>query len=95
MRAYSSTQPLYNLLSPPINSRTAVHPAAISESSGSPSGDGFHTLNSPIYSDSGCYLFSSCLDCPLHSCKDDLRPKDLMHHLLKLHHPSIIPGTEA
>ena len=95
MRAYSSTQPIYNLLSPPINSRYAVHLAAISESCGNPSGDGFHTLNSPIYSDSGCYLFSSCLDCPLHSCKDDLRPKDLRHHLLKLQHPSVIPGTEA
>ena len=47
MRAHSSTQPLYNLLSPPINSRNAVYPAAISESSGSPSGDGLHTLNSP------------------------------------------------
>ena len=49
MRAYSSTQPLYNLLSPPINSRYAVHLAAISESSGNPSGDGFHTLNSPQF----------------------------------------------
>ena len=95
MRAYSSTQPLYNLLSPPINSRYAVHLIAISESSGTPSGDGFHTLNSPIYSDSGCYLFTSCLNCPLPSCKDDLRPKDLRHHLLKLHHPSVITGTES
>ena len=95
MRAYSSTQPLYNLLTPPINSRYAVHLAAISESSGNPYGDGFHTLNSPIYPDSGCYLFSSCLGCPLRSCKDDLRPKDLRHLLLKLHHPSVIPGTEA
>ena len=60
-----------------------------------PSGDGFHTLNSPIYSDSGCYLFTSCLNCPLPSCKDDLRPKDLRHHLLKLHHPSVITGTES
>ena len=95
MRAHSSTQPLYNLLSPPINSRNAVYPAAISESSGSPSGDGLHTLNSQIYSDSGYYLFCSCLDSPLYSCKDDLRPTDPRDHFLKLHRPSVIPGIAA
>ena len=95
MRAYSSTQPLYNLLSPHINSRFADTLAAISESSGAPSDEGHHNPNSPIYQDSGCYLYDSCLTCPLPACKDDLTPKTLRNLLLQMHHPSVSPSTAA
>ena len=81
MRVYSSTQPLYNLLSPLINSRFTVAFAAISESIGKGPDKGFHSLNSPIYQDHGCNLLPACLTCPLSTCKDDLDPEVLRREL--------------
>ena len=51
MRAYFSTQPVYNPLSTPTNSRFAAALAAISESSAARHRkDGDRNPNSPIYS---------------------------------------------
>ena len=47
MRAHFSTQPLYYLLSPPINSRFAVHHGAISQPYGTPSDEGGTTTPTP------------------------------------------------
>ena len=85
MRAYFSTQPLYILRSPPINSRFAVHLTAISESAGTPSGEGHRKPNSPIYQASRCYLFSSCQTHPLTAYEDELLPKQMRCEPPKLH----------
>ena len=95
MRSYFSTQPLYNLLSPPINSRFAVALTGISESSGTPSGDGFHNPNPPIYQDFCCRLFDSRLSCPLPCCNDAVDLGDLRSRLLQMHHPLVTPITAA
>ena len=96
MRAYFSTQPLYNLLSPPINSRFAVALAAVSDSSGASSDGGHPNHNSPNYYDTSCYLFDSCLTCPFPSGNDAVNPRDLSRSgLLQMHHHSISPITAA
>ena len=96
MRAYFSTQPLYNPLSPPMNSRFAVALAAVSESSGASSEGGHRNPNSPIYHDAGCYLFDSCLTCPLPSGKAAIDPSGLRRsRLLQMHHPLVSPITAA
>lgn len=88
MLVYYTSDTRRNPLTAPVTSRFAVHLAAISESSGSASDDGHHNLNSPIYLDTGCRLFDSCLSCPLPACKDDLRAEDLRRELRKLDNPS-------
>ena len=96
MPAYFSTQPLYNLLSPPINSRFAVALTGISESSGTPSGHRFRNPNSPIYHDAGRHLFDNCLTCPLPSGKAAIDPSGLRgSRLLQMHHPLVAPITAA
>ena len=96
MHAYYSIHTRLNPLTAPITSRFAVHLAAVSESSGSASDDGHHNLNSPIYLDTGCRLFSSCLDCPLTACKDDLSPKELRREIQGLRNsPKQLPGNPA
>ena len=96
MRVYFSTQPLYNLLSPPMNSRFAVALAAVSESSRASSEGGHRNPNSPIYHDAGCYLFDSCLTCPLPSGKAAIDPSGLRRsRLLQMHHPLVSPITAA
>ena len=96
MRAYFSTQPLYNLLSPPINSRFAVALAAFSDSSGASSDGGRRCPNSPNYHDAGCYLFDSCLTCPLPSGNDAVNPRDQSRSpLLQMHHHTVSPITAA
>ena len=84
MHAYYSIHTRRNPLTAPITSRFAVHLAAVSESSESASDDGHHNLNSPIYLDTGCRLFSSCLDCPLTACKNALSLKDLRREIQSL-----------
>ena len=95
MRAYFSTQPLYILRSPPINSRFAVHLTAISESAGTPSGEGHHNPRSPIYKASRCYLFSSCQAHPPTTYKDDLLPKQIRCEPPKLHDSPVTRKTAA
>ena len=95
MRAYLSTQPLYILRSPPINSRFAVHPTAISESAGTSSGEGHHNPSSPIYQASRCYLFSSCQAHPPPAYKDELLPKQMRCEPPKLHGSSVTRETAA
>ena len=90
MRTHFSTQPLCILRSPPINSRFAVPPAAISESAGTLSGEGHHTPNSPIYQASRC-----CQAHPLTAYKDDLLPKQMRCELPKLHDSSVTRKTAA
>ena len=86
MRAYFSTQPLYNLLFPHINSRFAVHLAAISEPYGAPSDDRRHpNSSSSISQASGCHLFHNSLACPPPAWKDDLPPKERRPGSLQLH----------
>ena len=89
MHAYYSIHTRRNPLTAPITSRFAVHLAAVSKSSGPASDDGHHNLNSPIYLDTGCRLFSSCLDCPLTACKDDLSPKELRREIQRLRNSSM------
>ena len=77
MPAYSSTQPLCNLLSLSITNRLSVALAAVTEPSGASSDGGHRNPNSPIYHDAGCYLFDSCLTCPLPSGKAAIDPSGL------------------
>ena len=96
MLVYYTSDTRRNPLTAPITSRFAVHLAAVSESSGSASDDGHHNLNSPIYLDTGCRLFSSCLDCPLTACKDDLSPKELRREIQSLRNSSKqLPSNSA
>ena len=76
MYAYYTSHARRNPLVAPITLRFAVALSAISESEGSASEQGNHYLNSPIYQDTGCNLFHSCLSCPLSACKDGLHPND-------------------
>ena len=72
MRAYSSTQPVYNPLSTPTNSRFAAALAAIREPSDASSEDGeHHHLYSPTYR--GLDSFLACHSLP---SNDDLLPKE-------------------
>ena len=96
MPAYSSTQPLHNPLSPPINWRFAVALAAVSESSGASSDEGHRNPNSPIYHDADCYLFDSYLTYPLPSSKAAIDPSGLRRsRLLQMHYPLVSPITAA
>ena len=95
MRVYFSTQPLYILRSPPINSRFAMPLAAISESAGTQSGEAHRNPNSPIYQASRCYLFSSCQAHPPTAYQDDLLPKQMRCEPPKLHDSSVTRKTAA
>ena len=95
MSAYFSTQTPCILRSPPINSQFAVHLAAISESAGTPSGEGHHNPSSPIYQASRCYLFSSCQAHPPPAYKDELLPKQMRCEPPKLHGSSVTRETAA
>ena len=96
MRAYFSTQPLYNPLSPPINSRFAVALAATSESCEALSDAGrHHTPNSLIHQDFGCYVFDGFLPCPPLLCNDDLHLREIRLGPIQLHHPSVTRKTAA
>ena len=95
MRTYFSTQPLYILRSPPINSRFTVPLAAISKSAGTQSGKGHRNSNSPIYQASRCYLFSSCQAHPPPAYQDDLLPKQMRCEPPKLHDSSVTRKTAA
>ena len=95
MLDYFSTQPLYILRSPPINSRFAVPLAAISESAGTQSGEGHRNPNSPIYQASRSYLFSSCQAHPPTAYQDDLLPKQMRCEPPKLHDSSVTRKTAA
>ena len=77
MYGYYTSHARRNPLVAPITLRFAVALSAIGESEGSASEQGNHYLNSPIYQDTGCNLFHSCLYGPLSACKDDLHPNDL------------------
>ena len=81
MNAYYTSHARRNPFVAPITLRFAVALAVISESEGSASEQGHHCLNSPIYQDTGCNLFHSCLSCPLSACKDNLHPNDLRREL--------------
>ena len=93
MRAYFSTQPLHNPLSPPINWRFSLHLAAIRESAGASSDEGRYTPASPIWQDFCHRLFNSSLTCPLPLGKDTVVPRDLRTRLLQMHHPSVAHNT--
>ena len=88
MRAYFSTQPVYNPLSTPTNSRFAAALAAISEPYGaSPDKGELHQLSSTIYQASGCHVFASFLACLPLLLHDDLTPKEICRSrpILPLH----------
>lgn len=81
MHNYYSVQALNNLLFWPVTSRFADHLSTVREETAGQSGSGQHYSDSPVYRDTGCKLFPSCLSCPLSACKDDLDPKDLRRQL--------------
>ena len=88
MRAYFSTQYLYNPLSSPINSLFADVLVAISEPyEGSPDKGELHQLSSSIYQASGCHVFASFLTCLPLLLHDDLPPKEICRSrpILPLH----------
>lgn len=90
MRAYTSTQPLYNPLFPPINPRFAVHPAGFNRSATGPDDVGRHNLNPPAYPAPGYHP----LACHLTPVKGYLSPTQLHRKLLYLRNPST-PGRAA
>ena len=75
MRPHYTSHTRANPLTTPITSRFAVAMAVISESSGKGPDEGHHSLNSPIYQDSGYYLFSSYLTSPSPPAKTTLTPR--------------------
>ena len=93
MPAYSSTQPLYNPLSTPINSRLAVALAATSESYSAPSDEGGHrNPNSSTYQDFRCHVchvFDSFLARPPLPCNENLLPKEIRPGSLQPHYSSV------
>ena len=96
MRAYFSTQPVYNPLSTPINSRFAVALAAISETCEAPSDEGrHHTPSSLTYQDFRCHVFDRFLPCPPLLCNDDLPLREIRLGSIQLHHPSVTRKTAA
>ena len=96
MRAYSSTQPFYNLLSPPTNSRFAVHLSAISRSYETPPDEsGHHNPNSPTCQDFHCHVFDNFLACPPIPCNDDLLPQEIWPRSHPLHHPTVTRKAAA
>ena len=89
MRAYFSTQPVYNLLSTPINSRFAVALTAISEPYDASSEEGeHHHLYSPTYQG-----FDSFLTCHSLPRNDDLPPKETRLRPHQLHNSSVTRKT--
>ena len=97
MRAYSSTQSLYNPLSSPINSLFADVLVAISESyEGSPDKGDLHQLSSSVYQASGCHVFDSCLACLPLLRNDDLPPKEICRSRpIQPQHLSVIHKARA
>ena len=81
MRDYYSVQALRNLLFWPVTSRFTDHLSAVSAETAGHSGNGQHYSDSPIYRDTGCKLFPSCLSCRLSTCTDDLGSRTLRHSL--------------
>ena len=96
MRAYSSTQPVYNPLSTPTNSRFAAALAAISEPCETLSDKGeLHQPNSFIYQASGGHVLDKFLAYPPLPFNGDLPPTDIRLGPLQLHHPSATRKTAA
>ena len=81
MRIYYSVPALNNPLFWPVISRFTDHLSNVSEETAGRSADGQHYSDSPIYRDTVCRLFPSCLSCLLSAYKDDLDPKDLRRQL--------------
>ena len=77
MRLYYSVQALYNLLSWPLIYRLADHSPSVSQATVGPSGEGQHYSDAPIFHDTGCKLFPSCLPYALSACTDDLGSRSL------------------
>ena len=95
MRAYLSTQPLYILRSPPINSRFAVHPTAISESAGTSSGEGHHNPALPFIRPHAATSSAAAKPTRHLPNKDELLPKQLRCEPPKLHGSSVTRETAA
>ena len=96
MRAYSSTQPVYNPLSTHINWQFAVALATLSEPYKASSDVGRnHNSNSPIYQDFGCYVFDRLVACPPLFCNNDLPLREIRLGPIQLHHPSVTRKTAA
>ena len=91
MRAYSSTQPLYNPLSTPTNSRFAVSLTAIREPYDASSEEGeHHHIYSSTYQ--GLDSFLACHSLP---SNDDLPPKETRLRPLQWHNSSVTRKTTA
>ena len=82
-----NTLPSYNPLSPVINLRFSVQPAATCESAAGHDNASRHNLNSPTYPAPGCLP----LPCHLTLVKGYLSPKRLHRKLRYLRNPST-PG---
>ena len=93
MHAHYSVQALSNLVFWPVTDRFADRRSAVSEPQPENSGRGQHYSDSPIYQDTGCKLFPSCLDRPLSSCADSLYRTTLERELRWYRH--LRPTTAA
>lgn len=91
MHVKYNTLPSYNPLSPPINLRFSVHPAATCKPAAGRNDAGRLTLNSPTHPHPGRHPFTLCLACPPLTCKGDLSPEQLHRKLRYLRNPST-PG---
>lgn len=87
MRVKYNTLPSYNPLSPAINLRFSVHPAATCESAAGHNVAGRRNLNSPTHPHPGCHPSAFCLAYPPPTCKGDLSPKQLHRKLCYLRNP--------
>ena len=94
MRVKYNTLPSYNPLSPPINLRFSVHPAATCKPVAGHDNAGHRNLNSPIHPHPGCNPFTLCLACPPPTCTGDLSPKQLHDEPRNLSNPPT-PGRAA
>ena len=95
MLGYISTSLLHNPLFLPTNSRFAMHPVGISESSASTFAASHHNEKSPASAVSDCHLFSNCRLHWLPTCNGDLLPKAIRPGSLQLRHSSITPVCRA
>lgn len=93
MHVKYNTLPSYNPLSPAINLRFSVHPAATCESAAGHNVAGRHNLNSPTYPHPGCHPFTLWLR-HLTPGKGHLSPEQLHRKLRYLRNPST-PGRAA